>query len=160
MAHLHCPINGMPCLDGWRKDFGEDERTAERGKCQWWRHVRGKNPQTNEEFDKGDCVIPWLLIGAIEVSQRTMQTGVAIQEVRNTLIDISPPEAAEKAMQNSVKRMLVQATAPSITQGLIDANKVSQIEQELKNHAAGEKAPMGGEIIDVVPKLPDEAGQS
>jgi hypothetical protein len=28
--------------------------------CPWWTQMRGKNPQTNEEFDKWACAISFL----------------------------------------------------------------------------------------------------
>ena len=134
MGYQNCPYNGKQCIDGWRKDFEPDPTTGAQQKCQLWRQVRGKKAQTEEIVDKFECVHIWLLEVMLENTQRIMHTGVAVQEVRNTLLDISPPQAAERAIQNSMRRMLVQATEPSLTQGEVKPNKIGQaIVNELEN---------------------------
>lgn len=126
MVYPNCPYNGKLCIDGWRSDFEVDPVTGAQGKCQLWRQVRGKKAQSEEVVDKFDCVLVWLLEAQMETAQRVMHTGVAVQEVRNTLIDISPPEAADKAIQNAMRRMLVQSTQPSLTQGEVKENEIGQ----------------------------------
>jgi len=132
MRPPHCPLNGMSCVDGWRKDFGQDEITGERGKCVWWKHVVGKDPQSEKQIDLFDCSMAWSPVIGLENSQRLMHVGVAIQEVRNTLIDLAPVEAAKDAMAKSAYRMLVQGTAPAITSGKIDQPKVAEAIKQLQ----------------------------
>jgi hypothetical protein len=122
----------MPCIDGWRKDFGQDEKTGERGKCVWWKHVTGKDPQSEKQLDLFDCAIAWMPVIGLENSQRIMHVGVATQEVRNTLIDLAPEDAAKGAMAKSAYRMLVQGTAPAITGGEINQPKVDEAVKQLK----------------------------
>jgi len=134
MSYQNCPYNGKRCIDGWRSDFEVDPATGAQSKCQLWRQVRGKRAQSDEVVDKFDCVHIWVLEALIENTQRIMHTGVAVQEVRNVILDVSPPHAAERAIENSMRRMLVQSTEPSLTQGEVKPNPIGQaIVNELEN---------------------------
>lgn len=70
MAEQQCPLLMAPCMEH---------------KCKFYVNLRGKNPQTGIEFDKWDCTIAWLPILLIENSKMQMETGAAIESLRNVV---------------------------------------------------------------------------
>ena len=67
-----CPLLNMkPCVET---------------QCSWWTVVKGKDPQSNKDIDKGGCAIAWLPILQIENSQETRQAGAAVESLRNNVV--------------------------------------------------------------------------
>jgi len=56
-------------------------------KCAWFTQVRGTHPQTGQEVDEWGCAISWMPVLLIENSQQQRQTGAAVEDFRNQMID-------------------------------------------------------------------------
>ena len=54
--------------------------------CPLWVHVRGKNPQTDQELDYWDCSLAWMPLLLIENSQQQRATGAAVESFRNEMV--------------------------------------------------------------------------
>jgi hypothetical protein len=55
-------------------------------KCPLWVHLRGKNPQSEQEIDEWNCSLAWLPMLLIEGTQQTRQAGAAIEDFRNRVV--------------------------------------------------------------------------
>jgi hypothetical protein len=55
-------------------------------KCPLWVQLRGKHPQTGEDFDHWNCSLAWLPVLLIENSQMSRQTGAAVESFRNEMV--------------------------------------------------------------------------
>lgn len=51
--------------------------------CEWWVHLRGKHPQSEEVVDQWGCAIAWMPVLTVENSQMQRQTGAAVESFRN-----------------------------------------------------------------------------
>ncbi|MCK9420200.1 MAG: hypothetical protein M0R70_12560 [Nitrospirae bacterium] len=51
--------------------------------CEWFIHVRGKDPQSGADLDLKDCAMKWLPTLLIENSKETRQAAAAIESMRN-----------------------------------------------------------------------------
>lgn len=63
-----CPLLKKPCIG--------DE-------CAWYTHVRGQDPQKQQEVDLKDCAIKWLPTLLIENSKESRSVGAEINIMRN-----------------------------------------------------------------------------
>lgn len=81
-TNMKCPL--------WRKPMKEVCH-----QCEWWVHVRGKHPQSEEIIDSWNCAITWLPVLMIENSQQQRQTGAAVESFRNEMVKLNgrPPDA-------------------------------------------------------------------
>jgi hypothetical protein len=70
----YCPLIKKKCIEG---------------KCAWFTHVRGLNPNTGTEIDEWGCAIAWMPVMAIEISQKENQTGAAVESFRNEVIRVN-----------------------------------------------------------------------
>jgi len=52
-------------------------------KCRFWVTVMGKNPQTGETVNNGDCAMAWMPVLLIENSKVNRETGAAVESLRN-----------------------------------------------------------------------------
>lgn len=94
-AKIICPMmGGEECVEDGAI------RNGELVKCRFWVHVVGKNPQTGQEVNNGDCAMAWTPVLMIENSKVNRETGSAIESFRNEMV---------KANQNSNK-ILIAAT--------------------------------------------------
>lgn len=82
---MYCPILKEMCVEGWTKSMGEDLKTGERPKCRFWITVKGKNPQSEEFFDEGDCSIAWAPTLQLESTQKILGVAAAIESLRNQI---------------------------------------------------------------------------
>jgi hypothetical protein len=64
--------------------------------CEWWTHVRGKHPQSEEILDQWGCAIAWLPMLMIENSQMQRQTGAAVESFRNEMVAANQHIALEQ----------------------------------------------------------------
>lgn len=55
-------------------------------RCAWYIHLKGKNPQTNEETDEWSCAIAWLPLMMVEIAQTNRGTSAAVQSMRNEVV--------------------------------------------------------------------------
>lgn len=54
--------------------------------CQWQVHLRGKNPQTEQEIDESACAISWIPLLLVENSQKQHQTAAAVESFRESML--------------------------------------------------------------------------
>lgn len=134
---MKCPFNGATCLDGWRKDFGE-EPDGERMKCRLWTHVHVKDPFSEQIVEMWDCSQAWSTTIMADASQKAMQTAASVQDFRNVFVDSLPEETQIDVLQKTTRRMLQQATDPKLNQGQIDQKKLTEAAQEVHNHMTGQ----------------------
>jgi hypothetical protein len=77
-AKIICPMmGGEPCVEDGAI------RNGELVKCRFWVTVMGKNPQTGETVNNGDCAIAWMPLLLIENSKVNRESGAAIESMRN-----------------------------------------------------------------------------
>lgn len=77
-AKIICPMmGGDECVEDGAM------RNGELVKCRFWVHVMGKNPQTGETTNNGDCAIAWMPVLLIENSKVNRETGAAVESMRN-----------------------------------------------------------------------------
>ena len=55
-------------------------------KCAWFTQLRGMNPNTGEELDEWGCAVTWMPILAVEIAQKSNQTGAAVESFRNEVV--------------------------------------------------------------------------
>jgi hypothetical protein len=73
-----CPMmGGKPCVEDG--SIVDGELVA----CKFWVNVMGKNPQTGETINNGDCAIAWMPVLLIENSKVNRETGAAVESMRN-----------------------------------------------------------------------------
>lgn len=62
-------------------------------RCPKWVTLRGKDPQTGAEVDRGMCVDSALPMLLIENSQMSRQTGAAVESFRNEVVSVRDRQA-------------------------------------------------------------------
>jgi hypothetical protein len=139
---MFCPYLKEMCINGWTKSMGQNEETGERPTCRMWTHVHGKDPFSEQDVELWDCSLAWMPTINSEIAQRVVQTGIAVQEVRNTIIDSLPEQTQREVLEKSTRRMLVQATQPSTNPDGIDKTKVLEAAKDLIGH----QPPGGGNV--------------
>jgi len=55
-------------------------------KCSWFTQMRGTNPNTGEPVDEWGCAVTWMPIMAVEIAQKSNQTGAAVESFRNEVV--------------------------------------------------------------------------
>lgn len=65
----------------WRRDVSKVCHT-----CEWFIHVRGKNPQSMDDIDHWGCAMSFMPLLMIENSQQQRQTGAAVESFRNEMV--------------------------------------------------------------------------
>jgi hypothetical protein len=77
-AKVICPMmGGEECVEDGAI------RNGELVKCRFWIHIQGKNPQTGETVNNGDCAMAWMPVLLIENSKVNRETGAAVESMRN-----------------------------------------------------------------------------
>ncbi len=77
-AKIICPMmGGEECVEDGAI------RNGELVKCRFWITVMGKNPQSGETVNSGDCAMAWMPVLLIENSKVNRETGAAIESMRN-----------------------------------------------------------------------------
>lgn len=83
---MACHVNGLPCINGVRKDFPEDPQTGQKLTCRQWTHVLGANPQPpGDPIDHFDCSFAWMPILQIETSKQVHQSVAGLDKVANEI---------------------------------------------------------------------------
>ena len=54
--------------------------------CSWFTQMRGINPNTGEPVDEWGCAVTWMPIMAVEIAQKSNQTGAAVESFRNEVV--------------------------------------------------------------------------
>ena len=55
-------------------------------KCSWFTQMRGTNPNTGEPVDEWGCAVTWMPVMAVEIAQKSNQTGAAVESFRNEVV--------------------------------------------------------------------------
>jgi hypothetical protein len=55
-------------------------------KCSWFTQMRGTNPNTGEPVDEWGCAVAWMPFMAVEIAQKSNQTGAAVESFRNEVV--------------------------------------------------------------------------
>ena len=55
-------------------------------KCSWYTQMRGTNPNTGEPTDEWGCAVTWMPVMAVEIAQKSRQTGAAVESFRNEMV--------------------------------------------------------------------------
>ncbi len=77
-AKIICPLmGGEPCVEDG------SIRNGELVACRFWVTVIGKDPQTGQEINNGDCAMAWTPVLLIENSKVNRETGAAVESLRN-----------------------------------------------------------------------------
>lgn len=76
-----CPLLNEPCIEDGAI------RNGELVACKFWMGVIGKNPQTGEEVNNGNCAINWMPMLLIENSKVNRETGAAVESFRNEMVN-------------------------------------------------------------------------
>ncbi len=79
-----CPLNGKKCIEDGA--IVDGELVA----CRFWIHVLGKNPQTGEDLNAGDCAFAWMPVLLIENTKEQRTTSKEVETLRNEIM----PQAA------------------------------------------------------------------
>jgi hypothetical protein len=82
-------------------------------KCAWYTQVRGLNPNTGEEIDEWNCAVNWMPIMAIEIAQKSNQTGAAVESFRNEVVRTNIEN--QQLYLDSVKKMEKEIIPTTIT---------------------------------------------
>lgn len=94
-----CPMMGGECVeDGAIRD-------GELVACRFWVTVQGKDPQTGETINNGDCAMAWMPVLLIENSKVNRETGAAVESFRNEMVkanEASQQMLMQAAMQNNL----------------------------------------------------------
>lgn len=94
-----CPLMGGECVEDGAI------REGELVSCRFWVTVQGKNPQTGETINNGDCAMAWTPILLIENSKVNRETGAAVESFRNEMVkanEASQQMLMQAAMQNNL----------------------------------------------------------
>ena len=54
--------------------------------CSWYTQIRGTNPNTGEPVDEWGCAVAWMPFMAVEIAQKSNQTGAAVESFRNEVV--------------------------------------------------------------------------
>lgn len=90
-------MNGDLCIDGIRPDFKQNA-VGQKIPCRLWTGIKGKSPQSNEEFETSDCAWAWGPIMSVENSQTNRFIAASIDKFFNGFVKILPPPQQRKAM--------------------------------------------------------------
>lgn len=73
-------------------------------KCAWYTQLRGINPNTGEPIDEWNCAITWMPIMAVEIAQKSNQTGAAVESFRNEVVrgNQQAQELYAKALEQTI----------------------------------------------------------
>lgn len=55
-------------------------------KCAWYTQMRGTNPNSGEPVDEWGCAVAWMPFMAVEIAQKSNQTGAAVESFRNEVV--------------------------------------------------------------------------
>ncbi len=75
---LTCPL-GSVC---------EEAKAGKLHRCRWFVKLRGKDPQSEEQFDERRCSMEWLPLLQVEHSLFERQTGAAVESLRNNVVKV------------------------------------------------------------------------
>jgi len=72
-----CPLGHKAC------EYVEDNTLY---RCEWYEHLVGKNPQSEELLDEWKCSVSWLVLLGAENAQTNRGQTAAIESMRNETV--------------------------------------------------------------------------
>ena len=71
---MKCPLFKKPCI---------------KHECEWYTHILGQSPQTDETYDKWGCAIAWMPVLMIETAKESRQTAASVDSFRNEVVKLN-----------------------------------------------------------------------
>jgi len=88
-------------------------------KCAWYTLVRGTNPNTGQEIDEWKCAVSWMPMMAVEIAQKSNQTGAAVESFRNEVVEANHQnqQLYAHALQQGINVTQVTPLNPPMIEG-------------------------------------------
>jgi hypothetical protein len=83
-------------------------------KCAWFTQMRGTNPNTGEPVDEWGCAVTWMPIMAVEIAQKSNQTGAAVESFRNEVVRAN--QQNQQLYMNALHQGVVPAQVTPLNQ--------------------------------------------
>ena len=83
-------------------------------KCSWYTQMRGTNPNTGEPIDEWGCAVTWMPVMAVEIAQKSRQTGAAVESFRNEVVRAN--ESNQQLYVHAIEQGVIQAQITPLNQ--------------------------------------------
>jgi len=83
-------------------------------KCSWYTQMRGTNPNTGEPVDEWGCAVTWMPFMAVEIAQKSNQTGAAVESFRNEVVNANYQN--QQLYKEALKHQIVPAHITPLNQ--------------------------------------------
>jgi hypothetical protein len=83
-------------------------------KCAWYTQMRGTNPNTGEPVDEWGCAVTWMPVLAVEVAQKSNQTGAAVESFRNEVVRAN--ESNQQLYISAIQQGILPTTVTPLNQ--------------------------------------------
>jgi hypothetical protein len=83
-------------------------------KCAWYTQMRGTNPNTGEPVDEWGCAVTWMPVLAVEVAQKSNQTGAAVESFRNEVVKAN--ESNQQLYISAIQQGILPTTVTPLNQ--------------------------------------------
>ena len=94
-------------------------------KCAWYTQMRGTNPNTGEPVDEWGCAVTWMPVLAVEVAQKSNQTGAAVESFRNEVVKANHQnqQLYIESLQQQQKVIQAQITPLNVPINILEEGK-------------------------------------
>lgn len=82
--------------------------------CSWYTQMRGTNPNTGEPVDEWGCAVSWMPFMAVEIAQKSNQTGAAVESFRNEVVRAN--EQNQQLYINALQQQVIPAQITPLNQ--------------------------------------------
>jgi hypothetical protein len=82
--------------------------------CSWFTQIRGTNPNTGEPVDEWGCAVTWMPVLAVEVAQKSNQTGAAVESFRNEVVNANYQN--QQLYKEALKQQIIPAQITPLDQ--------------------------------------------
>lgn len=83
-------------------------------KCAWYTQMRGTNPNTGEPVDEWGCAVAWMPFMAVEIAQKSNQTGAAVESFRNEVVRAN--ESNQQLYISAIQQGILPTTVTPLNQ--------------------------------------------
>lgn len=83
-------------------------------KCAWYTQMRGTNPNTGEPVDEWGCAVAWMPFMAVEIAQKSNQTGAAVESFRNEVVKAN--DSNQQLYREALKNQIIPANITPLNQ--------------------------------------------
>jgi hypothetical protein len=83
-------------------------------KCSWYTQMRGTNPNTGEPVDEWGCAVTWMPFMAVEIAQKSNQTGAAVESFRNEVVRVNHQN--QELYREALQQQIVPAQITQLNQ--------------------------------------------